>query len=217
MKWNERYDALTSFEKGEFRRLANYLFSHTYLIRDTYLPEKQWMEPSGDYRLVSRHFEIFQEYFAVSGWILDKDDNYGVISLTNEYDHNRLRIDRFTTLFLYTCRLVYEEEREAGDNLYVVRTDTAALVEKMRTLGLLLKGRTTQKERMEAQRTLAHFNIIEKTETTAWSPEGNGILILPSILSIIPNHEINSMVKELAELAAEGESAEAETEGGNSL
>ena len=130
MKWNERYDALTSFEKGEFRRLANYLFSHTYLIRDTYLPEKQWMEPSGDYRLVSRHFEIFQEYFAVSGWILDKDDNYGVISLTNEYDHNRLRIDRFTTLFLYTCRLVYEEEREAGDNLYVVRTDTAALVEK---------------------------------------------------------------------------------------
>jgi hypothetical protein len=112
------------------------------------------------------------DYFAVSGWRLEKDDNYGVISLINEFEHNRLRIDRFTTLFLYTCRLMYEEGREQGGSSRIVRTDTGAIIEKMRIFGLLEKGKSTQKERLEAQRTLSHFNIIQKAEPTAWSPEG---------------------------------------------
>jgi len=201
--WSETYEALSNFEKGEFRRLCNYLFSHTYLVRDVYKPEKQWTEPNNDYRTVSRLFECMREYFSFSGWKLEKDDNYGVITLTNEFDHNRLRTDRFTTLFLYTCRLIYEEGREQGDNLHIVRTDTGSIVEKMRLLGLLEKGKTTQKERLEAQRTLAHFNIIQKMESSAWRPEGNGVLIFPSILSIISNQGINDMMLELEELRME--------------
>ncbi|HEY5556242.1 DUF4194 domain-containing protein [Acetobacterium sp.] len=201
--WSEIFEALSNFEKGEFRRLANYLLSHTYLVRDVYKPDKQWTEPNGDYRMVNRLFECMRDYFSASGWKLGKDDNYGVISLINEYDHNRLRMDRFTTLFLYTCRLMYEEGREQGDNLHIVRTDTGTIIEKMRTLGLLNKGKTTQKERLEAQRALSHFNIIQKTENTAWSTDGNGVLIFPSILSIISNQGINDMMMELEELQTE--------------
>jgi hypothetical protein len=201
--WSEIYAALSNFEKGEFRRLGNYLMSHTYLVREVYRPDKQWTEPNGDYRMVSRMFECLREYFSVTGWRLEKDDNYGIISLINEFEHNRLNVNRFTTLFLYTCRLIYEEAREQGDGLHIIRTDTSAIVEKMRLLGLLDKGKTTQKERIEAQRTLAHFNIIQKTETTAWSPEGNGVLIFPSILSIISNQSINNMIKELEEFQSE--------------
>jgi hypothetical protein len=157
--------------------------------------------------MVNRLFECMREYFSVSGWKLEKDDNYGVISLINEFDSNRLRMDRFTTLFLYTCRLIYEEGREQGDNLHIIHTDTGAVVEKMRFLGLLERGKTTQKERLEAQRALAHFNIIQKKESTAWSPEGNGLLIFPSILSIISNQGINDMMLELEELRAEGANA----------
>jgi hypothetical protein len=206
--WSETYEALSNYEKGEFRRLCNYLLSHTYIIRDVYRPDKQWTEPSGDYRMVNRLFECMRDYFSVSGWKLEKDDNYGVVSLISEFDHNRLRIDRFTTLFLYTCRLIYEEGRETGDNLYIVRTDTGSIVEKMRLLGLLDKGRSTQKERIEAQRTLAHFNIIQKTETSAWSGEGNGVLIFPAILSIISNQSINDMMQELEELRSENADGE---------
>ena len=198
--WSETYEALTNYEKGEFRRLCNYLLSHTYLVRDVYKPDKQWTEPSNDYRMVNRLFECIREYFLISGWRLDKDDNYGVISLINEFDHNRIRFDRFTTLFLYTCRLIYEEGRELGDSRYIVRTETAAIVEKMRMLGLLDKGKSSQKERLEAQRTLAHFNIIQKTEATAWNPDGNGVLIFPSILSIISNQGINDMMFQIEEL-----------------
>ena len=201
--WSEQYESLTSYEKGEFRRLANYLLSHTYMVRYTYQPSQQMTLPSYDYQTASRLFSILQDYFAVTGWRLEKDDNYGIMSLINIFDHNRLRIDRFTTLFLYTCRLIYEEEREQASSFYTVKTDTQSVVEKMRMLGLLDKSKTTQKERIDAQRTLAHHNIIQKMESAAWSNEGNEILILPSILSIVSNQGINDMMKELEELRTE--------------
>lgn len=198
--WNEQYIGLTTYEKGEFKRLANYLLSHTYMVRYEYQSSQQMTLPNYDYQIASRLFGILHDYFAITGWRLEKDDNYGIMSLINIFDHNRLRIDRFTTLFLYTCRLIYEEEREQANSFHTVKTDTQAVVEKMRILGLLDKGKTTQKERIEAQRMLAHHNIIQKMEPSAWNNEGNQILIFPSILSIISNQGINDMITELDEL-----------------
>lgn len=190
---------MTSYEKGEFRRLSNYLLSHTYLVRYEYQSSQQMTMPSADYTMVSRLFFLMQEYFSVSGWKLEKEDNYGVISLINIYDHNRLRIDRFTTLFLYTCRLIYEENREQSGQFHTVRTDTQTVVEKMRMLGLLNKGKTNQKERLDAQRTLAHYNVLQKIDSV-WSNDGNQLLILPSILSLVSNQGINDMMVELDEM-----------------
>lgn len=197
--WNEDFEKLSSYEKGEFRRLSNYLLSHTYLVRYEYQSSQKMTMPSSDYTMISRLFSVMQEYFSVSGWKLEKDDNYGVMSLINIYDHNRLRVDRFTTLFLYTCRLIYEEHREESGQFHTVRTDTQTIVEKMRMLGLLEKGKTSQKERLDAQRTLSHYNVLQKMDST-WSNEGNQLLILPSILSMVSNQGINDMMIELEEM-----------------
>ena len=197
--WSEDFERLSSYEKGEFRRLSNYLLSHTYLVRYEYQSSQKMTMPSSDYTMISRLFSVMQEYFSVSGWKLEKDNNYGVISLINIYDHNRLRVDRFTTLFLYTCRLIYEEHREESGQLHTVRTDTQTIVEKMRMLGLLEKGKTSQKERLDAQRTLSHYNVLQKMDST-WSNEGNQLLILPSILSMVSNQGINDMMIELEEM-----------------
>lgn len=197
--WSEDFEKLSSYEKGEFRRLSNYLLSHTYLVRYEYQSSQKMTMPSSDYTMISRLFSVMQEYFSVSGWKLEKDDTYGVISLINIYDHNRLRVDRFTTLFLYTCRLIYEEHREESGQFHTVRTDTQTIVEKMRMLGLLEKGKTSQKERLDAQRTLSHYNVLQKMDST-WSNEGNQLLILPSILSMVSNQGINDMMIELEEM-----------------
>jgi len=209
--WNEEYEKLSSYEKGEFRRLSNYLLSHTYLVRYEYQSGQQMTMPSSDYTMVSRLFPVMQEYFSVSGWKLEKEDNYGVMSLINIYDHNRLRVDRFTTLFLYTCRLIYEEHREEAGQFHTVRTDTQTVVEKMRMLGLLEKGKTSQKERLDAQRTLAHYNVLQKMDSI-WSNEGNQLLILPSILSMVSNQGINDMMIELEEMKNNGTQNDDETE-----
>lgn len=196
---NNKYEALSSYEKGEFRRIANYILSHTYLVKYIYQPSDEMTTLNSDYQMAVRLFPVMRDYFEVTGWKLEKDDNYGIMSLINIYGHNRLRIDRFTTLFLYTCRLIYEEEREYSNNFNIVKTDTQTVVEKMRMLGVLDRGKTTQKERIEAQRALSHYNIIQKMESS-WSNEGNQLLILPSILYIISNQGINDMIEELKEL-----------------
>lgn len=201
--WNEEYEKLSTHEKGEFRRLANYLLSHTYMVRYEYQPSQQMTLPNQDYQIATRLFQSMRDYFMVTGWRLEKDDNYGMMSLINTYDHNRLRIDRFSTLFLYTCRLIYEEQREAANRFHTVKTDTQTIVEKMRMLGLLEKGKTTQKDRIDAQRTLAHYNIIQKMESSSWNADGNQLLILPSILMMVSNQGINDMMNEVEELRGE--------------
>ena len=107
--WNEEYQKLSAYDKNEFRRIANYLLSRTYMVRYVYQPSQQITVVNTDYQKADRLFAIMRDYFYMAGWKLEKDDNYGIISLINEFDHNRIRIDRFTTLFLYNCRLIYEK------------------------------------------------------------------------------------------------------------
>ena len=201
--WSEQYEQLNSFEKGEFRRIANYLLSHTYLNRYKYQPAEVMTLPNRDYQYATRLFSLLEEYFAISGWRLEKDDIYGVISLTNIYDNNRFRLDQFTTLFLYTCRLIYEEQRENASSFHSVMTNTNEIVQKMAILGLLKNGKSTIKERLEAQRALAHFNLIEKRESAAWEPDGNELLILPAILLVLSNQSINELMSDYGQ--AEGD------------
>ena len=78
-------------------------------------------------------------------------------------------------------------------------------------LGLLEKGKTSQKERLDAQRTLAHYNVLQKMDST-WSNEGNRLLILPSILSMVSNQGINDMMIELEEMKTNGAQDNDETE-----
>ena len=210
--WSEQYEKLSSYEKIEFRRLGNYLLSHTYMVRFTYDSDEETTLPNADFNMVMRLLEVLQEYFEVTGWRLSKDDDYGIVSLISEYDNNRFRLDRFTTLFLYVCRLIYEENRENENSYHVVKTDTSSVVEKMKTLGLLKGGKSTQKERIDAQRTLAHFNIIQKMETSPWSGEGNDILILPSILTIISNQSINTMKAQLDDMKLSEDSKDENTD-----
>lgn len=200
--WNEAYEALNSSERGDFRRIGNYLLSHTYLTRYSYNSSELMTLPNRDYQIAARFFNMLRDYFALTGWKLEKDDNYGYMSLINIYEHNHYRLEQFTTLFLYTCRLVYEEQREQANRFHSVCSSTVDIIQKMGTLGLLKNGKTTQKERLEAQRTLAHFNIIEKMETTAWESDGNRILILPSILAIISNQGVNDMMCKLEEIGS---------------
>ena len=211
--WSEDYEKLSAYEKEEFRRISNYLLSHTYMVRYIYDASEQMTLPNRDYQMATRLFSLLFDYFAVTGWRLERDDNYGMMSLINIFDNNRLRIDRFTTLFLYTCRLIYEEELEHSNNFHIIKTDTQTVVEKMRTLGLLEKGKSTQKERIEAQRMLAHYNIIQKKKKSTWSAEGNQIFILPSILMIVSNQGINDMMCQLEEMKNESTDGQVVAEG----
>lgn len=197
--WMEDYEALHAAEKAEFRRLANALLSRTYLLRNVYDDQKKMMDMNSDYRTARRFFSILQGYFSLAGWDLYRDDEYGVIYLRNQQGSNRVRFGIFTTKFLYTLRLIYEENRQQVELHHDVRTDTFAVINKMGALGILKDGRSTAKEREEAQKTLARYRVIAKLDG-GWKTDGNKLLIYPTILFFVPNSEINAMCRQLQEM-----------------
>ncbi len=101
---DELYERLTNSEKEEFKRLLNLLLCRTFIIRDIYDPKEDMMKINPDYRFIERNFPLFLEYLDYAGWVIEKDNNYGVISLNNSYDYNRVKLNRNTTLILYILR-----------------------------------------------------------------------------------------------------------------
>ncbi|SHJ56303.1 DUF4194 domain-containing protein [Thermoclostridium caenicola] len=194
--WTEAYDKLTNSEKEEFKRLANMLLTKTFIIRDYYDSREEMMKISPEYRFIERNFELFSEYFSFSGWDLRKDNQYGVISIENVYEYNRLKLDKFTTFILYTVRLIYEEEREHISLRNEVITTTGQIIHKMINLNLI-KKKPSDRDISDSLRLLSNHNLLQKI-SGSWENADTKILILPSVLFVVSNERI-SRIYELVE------------------
>lgn len=187
--WTEDFERLNNSEKEEFKRLANLLLSRTFITRDYYDPKEMMMKVNPDYRFVERHFELFFNYFFYSGWAVNKDNQYGVISMENIYEYNRLKLDRFTTLMLYTIRLIFEEERERISLRNEIMTTTGQIIHKMITMNIF-KKKPSDRDISESLRLLSNHNLIQKI-SGQWENADARIMILPSILFVLTNERIS--------------------------
>ena len=147
------------------------------------------MKVNPDYRFVERHFELFFNYFFYSGWAVNKDNQYGVISMENIYEYNRLKLDRFTTLMLYTIRLIFEEERERISLRNEIMTTTGQIIHKMITMNIF-KKKPSDRDISESLRLLSNHNLIQKI-SGQWENADARIMILPSILFVLTNERIS--------------------------
>jgi len=186
--WIEAYEKLTNSEKEEFKRLANILLSKTFIVRDYYDSKEEMMKISPEYRFIERNFELFLDYLSYSGWDLRKDNQYGVISIENVYEYNRLKLDRFTTFILYIIRLIYEEEREHISLRNEVITTTGQIIHKMINLNLI-KKKASDHDISDSLRLLSSHNLIQKI-SGPWENADTKILILPSVLFVVSNEKI---------------------------
>lgn len=189
--WVELYDKLTNSEKEEFKRLANYILARTFLLRDVYDAKEGIIRVNPDYRFVERNYELFLDYLSYAGWTLMKDSSYGVIVLENAYEYNRIKLDRLTTLILFTFRLIFEEEREKVTLRKEILTTTGQVVHKMLTLSIV-KRKPSDRDLASALRLLANHNVIQKVDGP-WEEAETRLLILPSILFIITNQKIGEL------------------------
>jgi hypothetical protein len=187
--WIENYEKLSNSEKEEFKRLANVLLSKTFVTRDYFDSKDAMMKINSEYRFIERHFELFLGYLSYSGWEIHKDNQYGVISIENTYEYNRLKLDRFSTFILYTIRLIYEEERERVSLRNEIMTTTGQIVHKMITLNIF-KKKPSDREISEGLRLLSYHSLIQKI-SGVWESADAKILILPSILFVVSNERIS--------------------------
>jgi hypothetical protein len=187
--WTEDYEKLNNSEKEEFKRLSNLLLSKTFITRDFYDLKESMMKVNPEYRFIERHFELFSSYFSCSGWAVLKDNQYGVISIENIYEYNRLKLDRFTTLVLYTIRLIFEEERERVSLRNEIMTTTGQIIHKMLTMNIF-KKKPSDRDISESLRLLSNHNLIQKI-SGQWENADTRIMILPSILFVLSNEKIS--------------------------
>ncbi len=191
--FEEKFDKLSMTEQDSFKRIINWLLAHTYLLQANYVFDDSMKRTNPDYLFVERNFEIFQEYLEYSGFHLERDSNYGVISLSSSYEFNRIKLDKFTTLMLYVLRLIYEEEREKLSLSKDIFTSTGDLIHKMISLGVIKKKPANLVLR-DSLRTLNRYRIIEKPDGS-WEAADTKLLILPTILFIVTNERISNMYK----------------------
>ena len=205
----EAFEKLSMTERETFSRIVNQLLSHTFLLVDQYDPQEQMTRVNKDYLFTDRNFELFQEYFAMAGFRLERDSGYGVIQLCSSYEGNRRRFNKLTTGMVFALRLIFEEEREKLNLSKEVIITVGDLIHKLITLGFLQK-KPANTELHASMRTMAEFRIIEKLDG-AWEDADARLVILPSILFIVSNEQISGlyrMVQEKEEEASEEDSME---------
>lgn len=203
--FEEEFVKLSSQDQNEFARIVNALMLKSFVVRESFDSREKMMKINPEYRFIERYYEIFEEYLKYSGWHLEKDVTNGVIAIYNEYEQNRLRIDRETSLILFTLRLIYEtkkaESNAPGESLYMT---TPELLKTMIEYGITMQGkRLTGRLLGRSLRFMATHNIICKVSGSY--DEGNvTFYILPSITFAVDSQKIAAMSDALERLK-EGE------------
>lgn len=214
-KFEEKFEKFSMAEQESFKRMVNWLLAHTYLLQESYVFDDNIRKTNPDYLFVERNFEVFQEYLGYSGFHLERDSNYGVIFLTSDYEFNRIKFDKATTLMIYVLRLIYEEEREKLSLSKEIFTSTGDLVHKMISLGVIRKKPSNIVLR-DSLRMLNRFRIIEKVDGI-WEAANTRLLILPTILFIVTNERISNMYRLIDDEEQGEENEEIETDVADTL
>lgn len=178
-------------EKAEFARLANYLMSSTYLLRDD---DKHRI--SKDYLFIERRFELFYGYFSMIGWRIYQDKQYGVIRIENVDGMNKMKLDKLTTVVIIAMRVIYEEKRIQASSSNDVCTTVAEIIGKIVNDFSIYKKKPTQLDLKETFRILEAHNLIYRLGES-YTDYDCRLMILPSIMFAVSNEKCKSICKTL--------------------
>ena len=104
------------------------------LLRDQFLLRERVGDREA-LRLVSNHYDYFENLFDALGWSLRRDDDFGVIGILPGEGQTRARLRLIDTLIVLCLRLLYEE----GFDHFEVRdgcvfTESQTLIERYESL-----------------------------------------------------------------------------------
>lgn len=198
--WIEEFEKLSISEQNMFRKCVNSILAKTFIISETYDDTTGMMKSNPEYRFIDRNFEIINTYLSYAGWNLLKDRNLGVIYIESEYEYNRLHLNSLTTLFIYTLRLLYDEEREKLTLRSTIPVTTYDVVSRLMTFNTL-KKKPSDKDLSDTFKLLSRFNIIQKL-SGEWTEPDCKFIIFPSILMVLPNDSIGRIFSSIEEYSA---------------
>ena len=206
--FSEQFAQLSGSDQTRFAEIVNKILLKGFVVRDIFDSREKIIRVNPDFRFIERQFDLINDYLKFSGWVLNKDLILGVFYLVNTFEDNSIRIDRETSLVLFTLRLIYEDEKEEGgsSSTQSIYMTTPSLIKMMVDHGITMPGkRLTGRLIGKSLRFLNNHNIISKVSGSY--DEGNvSFYILPSIKYAIDNEKIVAMSNALDQLNSQEES-----------
>ena len=192
----EKYESFSTKEKEEFRDICNELFDKTFLNEEVISNDGGFVI-NEKFNFVRRNFELFEEYFMLSGWILERKNNE-TIYIRNETGSNRVILKLLTTKMLIALRVIYDEKRKKSSNSNRVQFKLNELYNKMLHDFGLIDTMPSKTDRDRSIKMIEKYNIIVKA-AVAEDEMDNVYVIMPSITVAVSDERINMIYNQLKE------------------
>ena len=192
----EKYESFSTREKEEFRDICNELFDKTFLNEEV-ISNNGGFVINEKFNFVRRNFELFEEYFMLSGWILERKNNE-TIYIRNETGSNRVILKLLTTKMLIALRVMYDEKRKTSSNSNRVQFKLSELYNKMLHDFGLIDSMPSKTDRDSSIKIIEKYNIIVKA-AVAEDEMDNVYVIMPSITAAVSDDRINMIYNQLKE------------------
>ena len=192
----EKYESFSTREKEEFRDICNELFDETFLNEEV-ISNNGGFVINEKFNFVRRNFELFEEYFMLSGWILERKNNE-TIYIRNETGSNRVILKLLTTKMLIALRVMYDEKRKTSSNSNRVQFKLSELYNKMLHDFGLIDSMPSKTDRDSSIKIIEKYNIIVKA-AVAEDEMDNVYVIMPSITVAVSDDRINMIYNQLKE------------------
>ncbi|MCF0261063.1 MAG: DUF4194 domain-containing protein [Erysipelotrichaceae bacterium] len=195
------WSSLNDRDQELFARVCNELTDHTFICQLKYDTRKGRTIKNDDYYYAKKFLPILKEQYARMGWEIKHDEFYRAVMLRRP-NHLNSRLSSYTTLFVFGCRLVFDDAvRETGNSEAVDCTESK-VIEKLTTLGALATAKTTAADRREALRYLEQHHLIQRKKAGAWSSkESNEFVILPAIAMLLDSLTIQDTLNQILQIA----------------
>lgn len=207
--FEEKYNELSLGEKNQFGSVVNTILLKGFIVRDVFDPKEKIIKISPTYRFIEKNYELINSYLSFSNWRIEKDAILGVVALLNENNENHIRLDRETSLLIFTLRLIYETERDQSSSTSeAIYLTTQSLIRTMLEHGILLPNKKlTGRNLAKSLRFLVQHNILNKVSGNY--DEGNvAFYILPSIVYALDNEKVATMSNALDQINSLNENDE---------
>ena len=192
----EKYESFSTREKEEFRDICNELFDKTFLNEEV-ISNNGGFVINEKFNFVRRNFELFEEYFMLSGWFLERKNNE-TIYIRNETGSNRVILKLLTTKMLIALRVMYDEKRKTSSNSNRVQFKLSELYNKMLHDFGLIDSMPSKTDRDSSIKIIEKYNIIVKA-AVAEDEMDNVYVIMPSITVAVSDDRINMIYNQLKE------------------
>ena len=196
------FEGMLQKDRDEFRRVCNRLMSMCFIC-------KQNADTKSEYYFILRQKAVFERYLGILGYVLEINEEYGVVQLVNRENYNHVHLKLNESIILLILRILYDEKKREL-SLSDVVVNIGDIQEKY--ISLKIREKQIDKTTMNnGLRLLKRYNLVGLLDKDL-TQEDSRIVIYDSILMAVRVEDIKRVSDMIALYRKGGSEANEDTE-----